>query len=58
MKYKTIKTMTPMNSNDLGKMWFDGWEFITVTSIQTIFGNIEYLYYFKEIKHNFNANNN
>lgn len=57
MKYKTVKTMSPMEDTDLGKMWFDGWEFITVTTKQTIFGSIEYLYYFKEVKHNYNGSN-
>lgn len=50
MKYKVVTKSVPMDTIDLGNMYFHGWDLVTIASVKNQYGIIEYMYYFREVK--------
>lgn len=50
MKYKVVTKPAPMDTIDLGNMYFHGWDLVTIVPVTGVYGNIEYVHYFREVK--------
>lgn len=55
MTYKTITRQTPMDSIELGDMYFHGWDLVTMSTFPGAYGETNFIYYFREVKHNYNG---
>ena len=55
MTYKTITRQTPIDSRELGDMYFHGWDLVTMSTFPGTYGETNFIYYFREVKHNYNG---
>lgn len=55
MTYKTITRRTPIDSIELGDMYFHGWDLVTMSTFPGAYGETNFIYYFREVKHNYNG---
>lgn len=55
MTYKTITRQTPIDSIELGDMYFHGWDLVTMSTFPGVYGETNFIYYFREVKHNYNG---
>ena len=55
MKYKVLCRTVPMDAIELGDMYFCGWDLVTMSTFPGTYGETNFIYYFREVKHNYNG---
>ena len=50
--YRVITRNVPYQRDDLNQKYYEGWELVSVVSCRGVYGNDEFIHYFKRIIRN------